>query len=47
MEKNKIMILDGSMEQQKEIIENFLSSLTPEEHEMAMSDEFAYLDDES
>lgn len=37
-------VLDGSPEEQKKAVEDFLNSLTPEEHERAMSDEFSYLD---
>ena len=41
VDENKITFLDGSAEQQAEAIEKFLSTLTPEEHERAMSDEFS------
>jgi hypothetical protein len=43
---NELNFLDGSLEEQKEAVEKFLSTLTDEEHERAMSDEFAYLDEE-
>lgn len=38
-------ILDGTQEEQKQSTEKFLSTLTEEEKEQSMSDEFAYLDD--
>lgn len=44
--KNKINFLDGSPDEQRKAVEDFLNSMTAEEHEQAMSDEFAYLDEE-
>ena len=44
MADNRITFLDGSKEKQDKAIENFLNSITPEEHERAMSSEFDYLD---
>lgn len=47
MKENKIItFLDGSAEEQKKAVDEFLSSVTPTEHERAMSDEFAYLDED-
>lgn len=47
LDKNKkFTVLDGSLEEEFESARAFLSQLTPEEEEMAMSDEFAYLDEE-
>lgn len=46
MKENKITFLDGSQEEQKKAVEEFLNSITPEEHERAMSSEFDYLDEE-
>ena len=45
MKENKITFLDGSSEQQNKAVEEFLASLTQEEHERAMSKEFDYLED--
>ena len=45
MEKNRITFLDGSKEQQDKAVKDFLNSITPEEHEKAMSSEFEYLED--
>ena len=49
MIENKVnsTVLDGSPEEQKKAVKEFLSSLTPEEHERAMSSEFDYLDEEN
>lgn len=41
----KFTILDGDAETQRKLSKRFLSTLTQEEHERAMSDEFAYLDE--
>lgn len=46
VQNNKMTFLDGSSEEQNEAVEKFLSSMTPEEHERAMSDEFSYLDED-
>jgi hypothetical protein len=46
MKKNKITFLDGSKEQQDKTVEDFLNSITPEDHERAMSSEFDYLDED-
>ena len=46
MKENRMTFLDGSSEMQKEAVEDFLASLTEEEHNRAMSDEFDYLDEE-
>lgn len=46
MKENKITFLDGSPQEQKEVVEEFLNSMTPEEHNRAMSSEFDYLDGE-
>lgn len=43
---DKITFLDGSPEEQKKAVEKFLGSMSNEEHERAMSDEFAYLDED-
>lgn len=43
---NELTFLDSSLEKQKEAVENFSSTLTDEEYAGAMSDEFAYLDEE-
>jgi hypothetical protein len=45
-ENVKFTMLDGSPEEQKKSSEAFLSTLTKEEHERAMSSEFDYLDEE-
>ena len=37
--KNKINFLDGSPDEQRKAVEDFLNSMTAEEHEQAMSDE--------
>ena len=42
---DKITFLDGSPEEQKKAVEKFLGSMSNEEHERAMLDEFAYLDE--
>ena len=42
---NKMTFLDGSQSEQTRAVDNFLSSMTDDEHERAMSDEFAYLDE--
>lgn len=39
-------VLDGSTEEQKKSAETFLNTLTKEEHEKAMSNEFDYLDED-
>lgn len=39
-------VLDGTPEEQKQSAEAFLSTLTKEEHERAMSKEFDYLDED-
>lgn len=44
MDENKTTFIDGSAEEQKKAVDNFLNGLTEEEHELAMSDEFSYLD---
>jgi len=41
-----ITVLDGSTEEQNQVMENYLNSITEEEHNKAMSDEFGYLDEE-
>lgn len=46
MKENKITFLDGSPQEQKKAVEEFLDSMTPEEHNRAMSSEFDYLDEE-
>ena len=46
MKENKITFLDGSQEKQKKAVEEFLNSITPEEHERAMSSEFDYLEED-
>lgn len=46
MKENKITFLDGSQEEQKKAVEEFLNSMTPEEHAKAMSSEFDYLDED-
>ena len=46
MEENKFNFIDGSPEQQKQAVDAFLNSLTDEEHQRAMSNEFDYLDEE-
>ncbi len=46
MKKNKITFLDGSLQEQKKAVEEFLNSMTSEEHIRAMSSEFDYLDEE-
>ena len=46
MKENKITFLDGSQEEQKKAVEEFLSSVTPAEHERAMSSEFDYLEED-
>lgn len=46
LETNKLTFLDGSPEEQKNAIEEFLNSVTPEDHARAMSSEFDYLEDE-
>lgn len=43
---NKIIFLDGSPKEQEKAVKNFLGSMSNEEHERAMSDEFAYLDED-
>lgn len=43
---NKMTFLDGSQYEQTKAVEDFLSSMTNDEHERAMSDEFAYLDED-
>ncbi len=43
---DKKTFLDGSQSEQTKAVDNFLSSMTAEEHERAMSDEFAYLDED-
>lgn len=44
---NKIFtMLDGNAEEQRKSSEKFLSLLTEEEQEMAMSNDFAYLDED-
>lgn len=45
-ENNTTTFLDGSAEEQKKAVDEFLNSMTPAEHEKAMSDEFAYLDED-
>lgn len=45
MKENKTVFIDGSAEEQKKAVEDFLSTLTEDEHQRAMSDEFSYLDD--
>ena len=45
MENNKY-ILDGSLEDQKEALENFLSDLSPEDIQRSQSSEFDYLDED-
>lgn len=44
MKKSK-WFLDGSTEEQTKAVEDSLNQMTKEEHERAMSDEFAYLDE--
>lgn len=44
--KQKYTFLDGSFEEQKKAIHEDLDSMTEEEHKRAMSDEFAYLDED-
>ena len=46
MEEKRITFIDGSSEQETTAVETFLDSLSPEEHERALSDEFDYLDEE-
>jgi hypothetical protein len=38
--------IDGSAEEQSKAVENYLNSISDEEHNRAMSDEFRYLDEE-
>lgn len=44
MERDKITFLDGSKEQQEKAVKDFLDAIPPDEHEMAMLNEFDYLD---
>lgn len=46
MKEDKVLVLDGSPEDQDKIVKNFLGSLTKEECERAMSHEFDYLEDD-
>lgn len=46
MKEFNITVLDGSAEEQNQVMENYLNSITEEEHNKAMSDEFGYLDEE-
>lgn len=46
MKEFNIKVLDGSSEEQNQITEDFLNSISEEEHNRAMSDEFRYLDEE-
>lgn len=48
MAENKLntAILDGSLEEQKRCVEEYLSTLSEEDHTRAMSSEFDYLDEE-
>ena len=45
MKENKITILDVSDEEKKKALNEFLNSLTEEEHKKAMSAEFDYLEE--
>jgi len=45
VKKNKITFIDGSPEEQKKAVGDFLSTLSEDEHARAISDEFSYLDD--
>ena len=42
--KENNFFLDGSLKEQMKAVEDSLNQMTKEEHERAMSDEFAYLD---
>ena len=46
MKENSITFLDGSSEEQEKAVKDFLDSLSEEEKNRAMSDEFGYLDEE-
>ena len=46
MKELNIMFIDGSAEEQNKAVENYLNSISDEEHNRAMSDEFGYLDEE-
>ncbi len=46
MKENKITFIDGSSQEQKKAVDDFLQTVSEEEHKRAMSDEFAYLDEE-
>lgn len=43
---NKTIFLDGSPDEQRKAVEDFLNSMTAEEHERAMSEEFDYLEED-
>lgn len=44
--KLKATLLDGSLEQQEKANEEFLNTLTEEQQNRAMSEEFKYLDED-
>ena len=46
MKELNMTFVDGSEEEQNKAVENYLSSISEEEHNRAMSDEFEYLDEE-
>lgn len=46
MKEYNMTFVDGSAEEQNKAVENFLSSISEEEHNRAMSNEFDYLDEE-
>lgn len=46
MDENKITFLDGSDDEQEKAVNDYLNTLSEEEHNRAMSDEFDYLDED-
>ena len=46
MKELNMTFVDGSAEEQNKAVENYLISISEEEHNRAMSDEFEYLDEE-
>ena len=46
MKELNMTFVDGSSEEQSRAVENFLNSISDDEHDRAMSDEFGYLDEE-
>lgn len=47
MKNDKITFLDGSDKEQKKTVNDYLGTLSEEEHKRAMSSEFDYLEDDS